>query len=523
MSDDSPTLPPSGNEDETILSQGARNATPTENWTGRTVGGYEIRRPLGQGGMGVVYVAYDPQLDRELALKTVRAELLGEDGKQRFLREARACSRVQHPHVVTVYAAGEEGGDPWMAMELLSGRSLRQVLKEGKPDWEQSVRWFLDVLAALAHLHRQGILHRDLKPDNIMITDDGPKLVDFGLAHVADAPTLTVAGSTLGTVNYMSPEQVEGKPADERSDIFAMGIILQQLLTGELPFQGEHPMSVMFAIQSQPPKPIDSSTLQAPREILRCIRRALEKDPGKRFASASEFREALATLLPETQATARSRRLPWLLAGIAVVAAAAIFLLRPSETRNRTHAQQLNDLGAEAEAAGDLDGARQRYRESILADDSYAVPFNNLAMLAVADERWAEADSLLRRATSLDSTYTVAYFNRGATLEELGRPHAAARSYRLALRLDPAFAQAANNLSWLLQELSELEEAAQVLDDQLQRPGLDPEIAPYPWRTRARVHLARGEIEAARTICAERELPPDEASDALCEQIALGG
>ena len=215
----------------------------------KEIAGYEILGSLGEGGMGHVYRARDTTLQRDLALKVIRPESLTAVGKERFLREARACSRINHPNIITVYAAGEENGHPYMAMEFISGKTLRDIIDESPVTWQQAVRWVVDIADALSRLHQEGIVHRDLKPENVMVTEDGlVKLMDFGIAHIASSSTLTMEGTSLGTVFYMSPEQAAGKKADARSDIFSLGTVLYEMLTGEFAFKGEHPMAVMYSI-----------------------------------------------------------------------------------------------------------------------------------------------------------------------------------------------------------------------------------------------------------------------------------
>ena len=200
------------------------------------IAGYDIIGTLGEGGMGIVYRARDAALDREIALKVIRPESLGVQARERFVREAKACSRINHPNIVTVYAAGEDGGAPWYAMELVDGETLRAVIHRGPVPWETAADWIAGVLDALSRLHAEGIVHRDLKPENIIVTRDGAaKLMDFGIARLSFETSLTADGATLGTARYMSPEQVRGTPVDARSDLFSLGAVLYELPTANLP------------------------------------------------------------------------------------------------------------------------------------------------------------------------------------------------------------------------------------------------------------------------------------------------
>ena len=261
------------------------------------IAGFEIKSALGEGAMGVVYKALDTTLDRPLAIKVIRPGSLNHEGKQRFLREARACSKINHPNIITVYAAGEDNDRPYLAMEFVNGRTLSEIIEDGPVAPEQAAAWVANILDALARLHAEGIVHRDLKPDNIMVTNEGVvKLMDFGVAHVASSTTMTQAGTAVGTVYYMSPEQAAGKKADARSDVFAMGTVLYQMLTGALPFQGEHMMSVMYLIANEQPKALNDYELDLPLDMIDAVERAMQKEPEDRFQSAADFRDALQPL-----------------------------------------------------------------------------------------------------------------------------------------------------------------------------------------------------------------------------------
>ena len=227
------------------------------------IGRYEILKPLGRGAMGVVYLARDPLIDRKVALKTLRVDL--DDGnetefRERFLREARAAGRISHPGIVTVHDVGEdpESGLLFLAMEYIEGQDLRQLVSAGhrfRPS--EAARIAADVARALDYAHSMGVVHRDIKPANIILTRDGtPKITDFGIARV-EASNLTVEGQFIGTPNFMAPEQITGKPVDGRADIFSLGVVLFNLLTGQRPFAGETMHEVTMKVV-QEPSPIPS-------------------------------------------------------------------------------------------------------------------------------------------------------------------------------------------------------------------------------------------------------------------------
>jgi serine/threonine protein kinase/tetratricopeptide (TPR) repeat protein len=257
------------------------------------IGRYTITRKLGEGGMGIVYAAHDERLDRAVALKTMSALVRDETARTRFWREARAAARVNHPNICQIYEIGEDAGELFIAMELLSGAALAEHLRQGPMSASRAVSIGLEILAALAALHARGIVHRDLKPSNVFLTPYGVKLLDFGLARpqledtMTTAVDLTRAGVVVGTPRYMAPEQVTGEAADARSDLFAVGAMLFEMLAGRPAFDGRTVVDVLHAtLHQQPPALTGSPAVTA---VDRVIRRALAKRPAERPASADEM------------------------------------------------------------------------------------------------------------------------------------------------------------------------------------------------------------------------------------------
>ena len=255
----------------------------------RRIGKFEIVRELGRGAMGVVYDGFDRELDRHAAIKVIAAEKrLGErpeESLERFRREARAIAALNHPSIVTIYESGEWQGNHYIAMEFLRGRSLDVLLSVHRPDWPEVRDLGGQILAGLAYAHAQGVVHRDVKPANIMVDARTAKLTDFGLARKGDASmTLTQEGTVLGTPYYMAPEQVEGKRTDARSDQFSLGLVLFEMLAGERAYDGEDMRGIMLAILLQPPKDLAPRLPpDAPTQVLDIIDRMLHKDPAERF------------------------------------------------------------------------------------------------------------------------------------------------------------------------------------------------------------------------------------------------
>jgi serine/threonine-protein kinase len=265
------------------------------------VGRYEILGELGRGGMGVVYRGRDPVIDRLVAIKVIQLSKLGdpvdiEASRERIYREARSAGRLTHPNVITVYDIGEEGEVAYIAMELVSGCTLERTLSSGEPP---SFELIIDVLrqaaSALDYAHKKGIVHRDVKPANIMICEDGTvKIADFGIAKVYGSSRTTQTGWVLGTPNYMSPEQIQGKPVDGRADQFCLAVVAFEMLTGQKPFQGEHLATILMKIVSE--EPLDPMVLnpRLGRGVAAALRKGLAKDSSARFPDCASFVSGLA-------------------------------------------------------------------------------------------------------------------------------------------------------------------------------------------------------------------------------------
>jgi serine/threonine-protein kinase len=266
-----------------------------------SVGRYQLKETLGEGAMAKVFKAYDPEIDRTLAIKLLRPELLSDgEYRARFLREAKGAGVLSHSNIVTVFDVGVDGANnPYIAMEYVEGGTLAGLLKDGKPiALTQVVEIGIQLARALDYAHKKGVVHRDVKPSNIMLLKDGTsiKVADFGICHIEDteATQRTQAGTVLGTPHYMSPEQVLGQKVDARSDIFSAGVVLYQLLTKALPFQGDSLISVAYKItKEEPAPPIDKLRPDVPQSLRRVVERALKKAPDKRFANGDEMARAL--------------------------------------------------------------------------------------------------------------------------------------------------------------------------------------------------------------------------------------
>ena len=291
---------------------------------GTTLGHYRVLRLLGKGGMGEVYAAEDTKLGRSVALKVLPQAVAGDPTRRdRFEREARAAATLNHPGVVTLHSVEEAEGVIFLTMELIEGRPLSELI----PPQGMALDPFLELAVPLADAvsaaHRRGIVHRDLKPANVMVTHEGRlKVLDFGLAKLKEKqqaleemsmlPTreLTGDGRIVGTIAYMSPEQAEGKPVDVRSDVFSLGIVLYEMMTGRRPFQGDTSVGLLSSILKDTPLAVSDLRPELPTEVGRIIRRCLEKDPARRMQTALDLRNELEDLKSDSISTPALRSRP---------------------------------------------------------------------------------------------------------------------------------------------------------------------------------------------------------------------
>jgi serine/threonine protein kinase len=357
--------------------------------SGTKLGPYEILSPLGAGGMGEVYRALDIRLERSVAIKVLPANLSSDPGlRQRLEREAKAVSALNHPHICTLHDIGSQDGVDFLVMELLEGETLADRLRRGPLPLEQIAKVGSEIADGLDAAHRAGIVHRDLKPSNIMLAKSGAKLMDFGLAKpaatsaaagVSSAPMLsaaltmtspspqgsplTTAGSIVGTIQYMSPEQIEGRDADARSDIFAFGAILYEMATGKRAFEGKSQLSIASAILEKEPEPLSSAQPTAPPALDDLVKTCLAKDPEERYASAHDVKLQLRRAMRVAPAAAQERGqakpkwLAWIAVGLglALIAAMAGFLILSSHHQERAvlSAQILPPSGLAFSLTGD--------------------------------------------------------------------------------------------------------------------------------------------------------------------------
>ena len=329
--------------------------------SGTKLGDYEVKSLLGSGGMGEVYRARDSRLGRDVAIKVLPSFFSADsDRLRRFEQEARAAAAMNHPNILAVFQMGTYEGAPYLVSELLEGETLREPIKRGRLSVRKAIDYGVQIARGLAAAHEKGIVHRDLKPENLFVTKDGRlKILDFGIAKLTQAqsnwehsaPTLdeeTEPGAVMGTVGYMSPEQVRGQTADHRADIFAFGAVLYEMLAGKRAFQKTTSADTMSAILNEDPPGISQVTTNVPPALQRVVHCCLEKSPEQRFQSASDLAFALDALSEtSSSAAARSNEAPWRISklwAVATVLAAVVAVLLVLRFRTPPHPEQKHEL-----------------------------------------------------------------------------------------------------------------------------------------------------------------------------------
>ena len=359
---------------------------------GKNISHYQILEKIGAGGMGVVYKAQDTKLDRNVALKFLPVRLTASHEEiSRFEQEAKAISALNHPNIETIHDVDEVDGQKYLVLEYIQGGTLKSKLKQLKSEDKafslcEVIDYGIQMAEGLAHAHKRQIIHRDVKTENIMLTEEGKvKLTDFGLAKLRGAVQKTKTGSTLGTAAYMSPEQVRGEEVDCRSDIFSMGVVLYELVTSHLPFQGEYEAALCYATLNENPPPIRSVRADVPLGFEKIIHRCLEKDKEKRYQRAQEIVADLQVVHREISgsATTKTKRseAPWMVIVVAVLlAAAGIFIFNPKSGPTSAKSQSIAVLPFE-----NLSGSKEdEYFSDGITDDIIAQLSKNTQLKVIS-------------------------------------------------------------------------------------------------------------------------------------------
>lgn len=472
-----------------LLATVSLGAAPESLAAGCRMGNYEILERLEGGAMGEVYKARDLRLGRIVALKFLPADITRDpSARRRFLREAQAVALLDHPNVATIYETGEsEGGRVFLALAFYEGETLQQKLARGPLPLPEAVKIARQLLQGLAAAHRRQIVHRDVKPANVVVLPDGMvKLLDFGLAKMAGATTVTRLGSSPGTPAYKSPEQTRGEKVDPRSDLWALGVVLYEMVTGRLPFGGEYEQAVIYAILNEPPRPLDGAGVFPP-ELTAVIERALAKDPAARYATAEELEEALGRISPKAEGAVTRpwpvkaprtlrRRAVWIATTLAllVVLGGALGVWKWRQWREHRwdfspDVARLVEQGDSLEWRGDtkrnLSNAERAYRRALALDRGNPLIEAQLAALLCrleaqfpAPGRRQEIRRLAERAVERAPDYPMPWLARTKLSLLENKPVEAEQAARETIELDRDFDRGYSMLGEALINQGKLEE-----------------------------------------------------------------
>lgn len=385
---------------------------------GKVVGSYKITEKIGEGGMGAVFKGIDLMLEREVAIKMLRPELASQPQVvERFRSEAVTLAKLNHPNIATLFSFLRQGEDFFMVMEFVRGETLDSLIRRsGAMPCDQAIAWFCQALEGIDHAHRMGIIHRDIKPSNMMLTQTGTlKVMDFGIARVLGTSRMTRQGNIVGTIEYMSPEQVRGQETDARSDIYSLGILLYEMLTGRVPFSSDSEYDLMQMQIERAPQPPRVYSAQIPQSVEQAIMRALAKRIEARFQGAAEFRQALSSALAGGNAPAQ------VAPSIAPQQTQLIGAVAPPP-RYRIDPQDTKVAGQAATGAG------TDIKQTRLAGDSnasFGYPVNQPPGMYTAAPMAPPAKSNLKLFIGIGAALIVVMVTAAVILLTIGKPPAA--------------------------------------------------------------------------------------------------
>jgi serine/threonine protein kinase/lipopolysaccharide biosynthesis regulator YciM len=422
-----------------------------------TVGRYHIIRELGRGGMGIVYLGQDPVLERPVAIKILSRELVANaDARDRFIREAQSSARLNHPGIVGIYDISEQEGIYYLVFEYVPGLTLDQHLgKRGILPLADTLKIIAPICQAIAYAHHYGIVHRDIKPANIIISEDGKvKVADFGVAAVESATTITQPGEIIGTLYYMSPEQASGGKLDRRSDIYSLGVVLYEMLTGQRPFRGESPAALIQQHLTMEPPPLTLLNLHIPRSIELAVLKALQKSPSDRYQTAQEFlddltveeisRDLYATSVSPAQAASHN------LLGNSYFKLGkldlAIIEWEKATSLDPYNALIHNNLGTAYDGMGTLDKALTEYEKAAMLNPSNYISHYNLGSAYYRAGEIERSVEEYRKVTVINVKFAPAFYNLGNGLYKLGKTDEAIDEWHKALIINPQFPEVLYNL-----------------------------------------------------------------------------
>lgn len=459
----------------------------------KTISHYEILEKLGEGGMGIVYKARDVRLDRLVALKLL-PPFASEEERKRFEREAKTISALNHPNIAVLYDVGEAEGQQFIVLEYLPGGTLKHQIQSLHR--EQIIELAVQIAKGLAYAHKHQIIHRDIKPENILLAADGTaKIVDFGLARLQGRSGLTKAGSTVGTIAYMSPEQIQGLEADHRSDIWSYGVVLHEMFSGKRSFRGEHEAAIMYSILNEEP---DMSKI--PQEYQSIIRRALAKEPQKRYATAGELLSDLASVTSKATIAERTAESvveqippmlrisllyklfhtrPVLYTLLAVGIALIQFFVLPNLLKQNPATDLGNYQSIFSSSGKDETEERELPIDAKASDNDM---YRTMMTLMRSMKKTDELITLARSYVQMNPNNTAALLTLGFALESDKQNKEAAKTYEKAVELDPNNLDVQLALTRIYLMMKNYDESKKHIDAVMALDPKRPEIPSLLWK-----------------------------------------
>jgi tetratricopeptide (TPR) repeat protein/tRNA A-37 threonylcarbamoyl transferase component Bud32 len=508
---------------------------------------YRIIQRIGAGGMGVVYKAEDVKLKRRVALKFLpQDETLVPHAKERFIHEAQTASALDHPNICTIHEIAEtDEGQTFLVMSCYEGETLRQRLQRQAFSARESLSVAIQLCDGLGAAHEKNIVHRDLKPDNIIVLSNGlVKILDFGLAKFLGQTKLTTEGTTLGTIAYMSPEQVQSLDVDQRSDIYSMSVILFEMLTGDLPFKGEHQLATLYLIVNASPPSPRSICPAIPEALEQIVLTGMQKQRESRYQSCSVMREQLLSVidasaigaggqapvpspqqdLAATQQISRamrpSRRKIAAYGALVLIVIATItvafFLFRiPADADRRAIARSHRDRAIVLMDDNQVTAAKQELESALEADPTFSLGWSTMAAVNIRLGNLDVAITQGTKAIELDSNSANAYYNLAYALEEKGRLDEAMACYSSAIRIDSLYIPAQSAQANLYIRLDQADKATSVLQNAL-RLDSTSRYSYLLYRNLGKAHLKSGRFdESIAALKKSIELQPDQGAEPL--------